>query len=1140
MSSSSSSSVEERLENLRRQIRKLVDEASTASPSSYYPPHNTVEAAPSSSRQGGGDAEDSEEDQEELDSENKENPTRREDDDNDDDEDDDDEQEEERKRSLRIGMMLFGPEPTGSVDEALQRQLEKAEEELHDLVKCLKEEEELSKEQLDEDELERETQQLTVKLALLHEIQQIQAHLDKSDAMHVDFKSNSSNSSTSNMNRGETGDISGGNSNPNRTLAASSSSAFDGAVEACTLVVRAKQMLQQVQQKRRDEVEEKDSDKPYRSSGGGWEVIDGMLQALDSTVRRQSSDWQDAAARLWQVELVESSSGVDGSRISGQQRSLVVRSTPDMLRTCYNMYFVLEADWRLEDFVRDLFRDVWRNVVDATAAPTTAAAHDSFAFQTWTFHETPMPGRKGGRRLEWTVVVENDNINKDNDTDYQQQQQDRVMDQWKHRLESYSRLLQFCVDHVLVNDPRLVAQAVGPYLFGKPDARPENLNVHVLGLDSRRLGDDHGLLLEPLLDRMEETCLPPSFDSTTSGVPELLASGSSQLQSIVVPFVNALVEQGLIPSGDGYAKAKLLGLPDTLKQLYVDRCRIQVLDRARLQILNLDFHTTTIVESESFPPSMTGPMGQLEEALEVFRFPQCAVSITAFESMKLCRQTLQDATVVAQGLCKRLDSASLSSESRSTTLWLLSTLPGAMYRSARDVLDLFRNLIPARYGAEIAAVPRAAAIFHNDCAYMAYQCLTLGLEYKDLFPAVPPPPASDAGIAARGSEEEEKEAQQEASEACGLLRQTCTFVDMVPLFRNLAERALGSMLDNHARELVELVKPQIPLLGQALRSNEILQEWSDAESALRGALHHLRKLHQAWKPVLSQDILHGSMWYLSDVVLTLLLDQVGSARDMSTSATQFVSSLFASASQGVLALADNDVSASRALDRFQAYAKFMDMNLADIEVALSDGVFRSVTGTFVTSGRRAARRCIGAIVVCFCYSRFVVPLDVHQTRQARSLPASYRRRSTTLPGARSCCRCSYRPRKDARPPSGRGVCQPKGKAPIEAWRGLTRGSSIKQDLRERRRGVLDKETRTIYASVAFYLGIMQVYNVYDRRLCWDEPSIGASQGEAVVFFICRDLSRLVLRCPGRWRVVLLLVCVASFRNLRSLVVSSPH
>jgi hypothetical protein len=681
-----------------------------------------------------------------------------------------------------------------------------------------------------------------------------------------------------------------------------------------------------------------------------------MLQALDSTVRRQSSDWQDAAAHLWQVELVDSSSagGAGDSRISGQQqqRSLVVRSTPDMLRACYNMYVVLEAEWRLEDLVRDLFRDVWRNVVDvATAASpaTAAAAHNSFALQAWSFHETPMPGRKGGRRIEWTVVVENDNINNDGAESDQQYQQDRIMDQWKHRLESYSRLLQFCVDHVLVNDPRLVSEVVGLYLFGKPHARPENLNVHVLGLESRRLGDDHGLLLEPLLDSMEETCLPPTSDATTSAatsdVPELLASGSSQLHSIVVPFVNSLVGQGLIPSGDGYAKDKLLGLPDSLKQLYVDRCRIQVLDRARLQILNLDFHTTTIVESEAFPPSMTGPMGQLEEALEVFRFPQCAVSITAFESMKLCRQTLQDATIMAQGLCKQLDSASLSSESRSTTLWLLATLPGAMYRSARDVLDLFRNLIPARYGAEIAAVPRAAAIFHNDCAYMAYQCLTLGLEYKDLFPAISPPPARDAAVSARGSEEEEKEAQQEASEACGLLRQTCTFVDMVPLFRNLAERALGTMLDNHARELVELVKPQIPLLGQALRSNEILQEWSDAESALRGALHHLRKLHQAWKPVLSQDILHGSMWYLSDVVLTLLLDQVGSAKDMSTSATQFVSSLFASASQGVLALADNDGSGSRALDRFQAYAKFMDMNLADIEVALSDGVFRSVTGT---------------------------------------------------------------------------------------------------------------------------------------------------------------------------------------------------
>jgi centromere/kinetochore protein ZW10 len=352
-------------------------------------------------------------------------------------------------------------------------------------------------------------------------------------------------------------------------------------------------------------------------------------------------------------------------------------------------------------------------------------------------------------------------------------------------------------------------------------------------------------------------------------------------------------------------------------------------------IVSLDYHTTVTVGDEPFPSSMTGPLGQLAPGLEVFLLPHCAVSQTAQESMKLCRSTLDEAASTAQRLRSQLTSSpSTSSSSLSTSLstaqWLLSILPLALYRSSRDVLDLFRSLVPALHGADIASLPRTAAIFHNDCVYMAHHCLTLGLEYKDLFPSYG---------------EDGTEPDQAASDACTLLRQTCTFVDMVPLFRNLAEKALGTILDRHAKELVEIVGSRIPLFGPSLRSNEILQEWSDAESAVNAGLHHLRQLHRAWTPILTKDILRGSIWYLSDVVMGLLVEQVSAAKDISTSASQFVSSLFASASRGVLELVENDASASRVFDRFQAYGKFMDMSLADVQLALSDGGFRCVTGT---------------------------------------------------------------------------------------------------------------------------------------------------------------------------------------------------
>jgi len=90
------------------------------------------------------------------------------------------------------------------------------------------------------------------------------------------------------------------------------------------------------------------------------------------------------------------------------------------------------------------------------------------------------------------------------------------------------------------------------------------------------------------------------------------------------------------------------------------------------------------------------------------------------------------------------------------------------------------------------------------------------------------------------------------------------------------------------------------------------------------------------------------MWYLSDVVFTLFLDQVMSATDISTEACQFVSALFHKATNEIRALTGEDTSESRVWDRFAAVGQFMDMNLSDVQVALSRGVFRSVTGPELT------------------------------------------------------------------------------------------------------------------------------------------------------------------------------------------------
>jgi centromere/kinetochore protein ZW10 len=238
------------------------------------------------------------------------------------------------------------------------------------------------------------------------------------------------------------------------------------------------------------------------------------------------------------------------------------------------------------------------------------------------------------------------------------------------------------------------------------------------------------------------------------------------------------------------------------------------------------------------------------------------------------------------------------------------------------MLDLFRAIIPSTHGEEVANIPRTAAVLHNDCVFLAHRCLTLGLEYKDKFPL------------AKGADDTRGK----------LLRQTCMFVDMVPPFRELADRSMGDMLEKQKAQLLEVVGSRITLLGDSLRSNESLVEWSEAETAIKAGLYHLRHLSQAWKPTLSREVYGRSMGYLGDTLFTMFSDQVMKAAAISESACQLVSALFRSAMQGVSELLDQDTLFCRCWDRFSAVGRFMDMSLADIQAALAEGVFRTVTG----------------------------------------------------------------------------------------------------------------------------------------------------------------------------------------------------
>ena len=125
----------------------------------------------------------------------------------------------------------------------------------------------------------------------------------------------------------------------------------------------------------------------------------------------------------------------------------------------------------------------------------------------------------------------------------------------------------------------------------------------------------------------------------------------------------------------------------------------------------------------------------------------------------------------------------------------------------------------ARYANTLQKVPALCAIFHNDCQYLAYHCVTLGYRFKQ---GLQPP-----------------------------LQQWGTFVDMVPAFRQLADKHLEMMLKAQ-RDEIGASLDAAALAGLAKLDCEVSR--SAAEKALLKVKHQLEHLQRIWSGVLPEGL----------------------------------------------------------------------------------------------------------------------------------------------------------------------------------------------------------------------------------------------------------------------------------------------
>ena len=218
-----------------------------------------------------------------------------------------------------------------------------------------------------------------------------------------------------------------------------------------------------------------------------------------------------------------------------------------------------------------------------------------------------------------------------------------------------------------------------------------------------------------------------------------------------------------------------------------------------------------------------------------FAFPRCAVSKVVQEFVDHLYQTLEEC---CQGT---------------------TTDPSAaiqLFHLARSMVDLFCAVLSSHHSATIAELPRAAAVQHNNCMYLAHHLITLGHQFHS---RLPPP----------------------------LNTQTSTFIDQVPLVRGLGEECFLAEMRKQSACLLEFLKSFGTFTGVSGDSLRPL-----VRQALQRALLHTSKLSKVYLEVLPVGIHHKAMGSLLNVLVSEVVRMVLAMEDIAAAdATELHASL---------------------------------------------------------------------------------------------------------------------------------------------------------------------------------------------------------------------------------------------------------
>eukprot|EP00898_Chlorokybus_atmophyticus_P000233 jgi/Chlat1/120/Chrsp1S03218 len=204
-----------------------------------------------------------------------------------------------------------------------------------------------------------------------------------------------------------------------------------------------------------------------------------------------------------------------------------------------------------------------------------------------------------------------------------------------------------------------------------------------------------------------------------------------------------------------------------------------------------------------------------------FHFSPCQVSRATIQLCELATSTLEDAC---------------HARARSAAV---------LYRTARDVFDVFRAVAPIRArSTRHESVPQLPMLFHNDCIYLAHQALTLGPRFQ----------------------------KHMSKPLCTY----ATFIDFAPYLLRIGKQAFYRQLNTQGQELAKLIDA---LEGLGNTDDEV--RYAQVEHAFKQTLHMMHKLKNVWQQVLYRGTLLEALAAMVETVASRLVTEILALQDMS-------------------------------------------------------------------------------------------------------------------------------------------------------------------------------------------------------------------------------------------------------------------